>query len=171
MNSSAQRIHEVIHTAAADITPEQLQWHPEGKWSVADVLEHLSLTYSGTRIVLDRCAQEGTPSARTASWKDRIRTFVVVTLGYLPAGRKAPAGTVPKGSMGSEVIQNFDQQLAAMDQAIDRCERRFGSGVKLVNHPILGPLTAPQWRKFHLVHARHHAKQINSLKRRLAGKK
>jgi hypothetical protein len=29
-----------------------------------------------------------------------------------------------------------------------------------MDHPFLGPLTASQWRKFHLVHGRHHARQI-----------
>jgi hypothetical protein len=28
---------------------------------------------------------------------------------------------------------------------------------------MLGPLTAGQWRKFHLIHGRHHAKQIRRL--------
>jgi hypothetical protein len=28
----------------------------------------------------------------------------------------------------------------------------------------LGPLTGAQWRKFHLVHGRHHARQIRQLR-------
>lgn len=171
MNSSCQRIHEVIHQAAAGMTPQQLHWHPEGKWSAVDILEHLSLTYSGSKIGLDRCADAGKPSARPSTVKDRLSTFVVTKLGYLPAGRQAPKGTVPKGFAGSNILDHFDQQLAAMDEAIARCEQRFGSRVKLVNHPVLGPLTATEWRKFHLVHAQHHAKQIERLKNNLAGKK
>jgi hypothetical protein len=171
MNSSCQRIHEVIHNAAAGMTPEQLEWHPEGKWSVAQILEHLSLTYSGSKIGLDRCAQAGAPAARSASLKDRLSTFVVVKLGYLPGGRQAPKGTVPKGTSTSNILEHFDQQLAAMDEAITCCEQRFGAAVKLLNHPIIGPLTAAEWRKFHVVHAQHHAKQIARLKLNLAGRK
>jgi hypothetical protein len=29
---------------------------------------------------------------------------------------------------------------------------------------ILGPLTGAQWRKFHLVHGRHHVKQVLHLR-------
>jgi hypothetical protein len=29
-----------------------------------------------------------------------------------------------------------------------------------MDHLILGPLTAGQWRKFHWVHGQHHARQI-----------
>jgi hypothetical protein len=171
MNSSCWRIHEVIHNAAAGMTPEQLEWHPEGKWSAAEILEHLSLTYSGSKIGLDRCAEAGKPSARGATLKDRLSAFVVVKLGYLPSGRQAPKGTVPKGAASSNIFEHFDYQLAAMDEAITRCEERFGGGVKLINHPIIGPLTASEWRKFHLVHAQHHAKQIAQLKQSLAGRK
>jgi hypothetical protein len=47
-----------------------------------------------------------------------------------------------------------------MDDCIGRCEEKFGAHRKLLDHPILGPLTAAQWRKFHLVHGLHHVKQI-----------
>ena len=30
----------------------------------------------------------------------------------------------------------------------------------MLDHPILGALTVDQWLKFHVVHTRHHAKQI-----------
>ncbi|MGZ7099671.1 MAG: DUF1569 domain-containing protein [Candidatus Angelobacter sp.] len=35
-----------------------------------------------------------------------------------------------------------------------------------MDHPVLGPLTAAEWRKFHLVHGLHHVKQIRSLRER-----
>jgi hypothetical protein len=34
----------------------------------------------------------------------------------------------------------------------------------LLDHPILGPLNATQWRKLHLVHGRHHLKQLLHLR-------
>jgi hypothetical protein len=52
-----------------------------------------------------------------------------------------------------------------MDAIIAQCEARFGRRVQVLDHPILGPLTAPQWRKLHLVHGRHHQKQVPSGKR------
>jgi hypothetical protein len=47
-----------------------------------------------------------------------------------------------------------------METGFNDCECRFGSATKILDHPILGPLTAEQWRKFHWVHGRHHARQI-----------
>jgi hypothetical protein len=51
-----------------------------------------------------------------------------------------------------------------MDSIIARCEEQLGSRCKLLDHPILGPLTASQWRKFHLVHGLHHVKQLRRLR-------
>jgi len=170
MTSSSQRIQQVIHAAASGMSPEQLEWRQEGKWSAADVIEHLTLTYSGSKVGLDRCLDASRPLARTPTLADRLRTFVVVTLGYLPGGRKAPEMTMPQGVRGAKALEYFDQQLEAMDKALDVCEEKFGSDRKLLNHPIIGPLTAREWRKFHFVHARHHARQIGKLKDSLQGK-
>jgi hypothetical protein len=51
-----------------------------------------------------------------------------------------------------------------MDEVIGQCEARFGKRTRVLDHPVLGPLTARQWRKFHWVHGRHHVKQIQKLR-------
>jgi hypothetical protein len=66
------------------------------------------------------------------------------------------------------VLSGIGQDLAGMDDAIQRCEQRFGSDLKLVNHPILGPLSAGEWRRFHSVHGRHHLRQIRRLRSLMA---
>ncbi len=57
-------------------------------------------------------------------------------------------------------------RIAEMDDMIARCEEKFGLSRKLLDHPILGPLTGEEWRKFHLVHGLHHVKQIRRLRQR-----
>ncbi len=56
------------------------------------------------------------------------------------------------------------QKIAAMDAIIAQCEARFGRRVPLLDHPILGPLNAAQWRKLHVVHGRHHLREILRLR-------
>jgi hypothetical protein len=51
-----------------------------------------------------------------------------------------------------------------MDELITRCEQKFGTRSRLLDHPILGPLTGSEWRKFHLIHGRHHIKQLRALR-------
>ncbi len=107
---------------------------------------------------------KGKPLASRASVAQRVLTFVVVGLGHLPAGRKAPAIVQPKGLPVEQVRNEIGEKLAAMDAIIAECEVRFGPWVQVLDHPILGPLTATQFRKLHLVHGRHHLKQLLRLR-------
>ena len=168
MHSNLQRVQQVIDDAVRGMTVQQLSWRREGKWSAAAILEHLSLTYSGTARGLQRSLDAGRPSITPPSAGQRLARFVVTSLRYMPPGRKAPAMVVPKGAPPETVLADLQSNLAAADQAISRCEARFGAGVNIANHPILGPLTARQWRTFHLVHARHHMKQIARIRAHIA---
>jgi hypothetical protein len=51
-----------------------------------------------------------------------------------------------------------------MEELIRRCEVQFGEKTKIMDHPFIGPLSGRQWRKFHLVHGRHHIKQIQEIR-------
>jgi hypothetical protein len=61
-------------------------------------------------------------------------------------------------------VTEIGPQITAMDEAIAHCEQRHGKRTRLLDHPVLGPLTARQWRKFHWVHGKHHVKQIQRLR-------
>lgn len=163
-----QEIREWIAAATQGMSTQELAWHPEGKWSTAEILEHLSLTYSGTRVGCDRCLKDDKTLARSPSLRDWVATLVVVSCGHLPEGRQSPAAARPKGMPADMVLADIDQKIVGMDESLRRCQERFGGRVKLMDHPILGPLTVQQWRKFHWVHARHHMKQIQGLRRRVA---
>jgi alpha-ketoglutarate-dependent taurine dioxygenase len=71
---------------------------------------------------------------------------------------------LPKGLPAEKVRNEIGAKMAAMDAIIAQCEARFGCHVKLLDHPILGPLTATQFRKLHLVHGQHHLKQLLRLR-------
>ena len=164
MDAYLQRLQGAIASAVHGMTAEGMRHHPEGKWSTAEVLEHLYLTYTGTAKAFERCLHEGKPLARTPVLKDRVRAFVVTGLGHLPEGRKAPKHALPRGMAVEEVVREIGPRISAMDDLIGQCEARFGKRTRVLDHPILGPLTARQWRKFHWVHGRHHLKQIHKLR-------
>jgi len=54
--------------------------------------------------------------------------------------------------------------MGVMDGMIAQCAARFGNRVKLLDHPLLGPLSAAEWRKLHVTHGHHHLKQIRRLR-------
>jgi len=164
MDPSLEKLKENLESAVEGMSSEQLSWHLPGKWSAAEVLEHLYLSYAGTVNGFERVITSGKPLATRASMAHRVLTFVVVGLGHMPAGRKTPAVAQPKGLPVEKVRNEIGEKIAAMDAIIAQCEARFGRQVKLLDHPILGPLTATQWRKLHLVHGRHHQKQLLRLR-------
>jgi hypothetical protein len=164
MDSRLDKLKESLQSAVEGMSSEQLSWHPPGKWCAAELLEHLYLTYTGTIKGFERVVKNGKPLASRASMAQRMQTLVVVGLGHMPAGRKAPAMVLPKGLPAEEVRNEIGAKMVAMDAIIAQCEARFGRRVRLLDHPLLGPLSAPQWRKLHLVHGRHHLKQILQLR-------
>ena len=160
MNSYLERLRHELEGAVAGAGADDLTKAPPGKWSSAQILEHLFLTYMHTNRGLERCLGQGAPLATRATLKDRFATLLVVNIGYLPAGRKAPERAVPQGMSPEEAQRAITPELQKMGLGLDDCERRFGARTKILDHPILGPLTAGEWRKFHWVHGRHHARQI-----------
>ena len=164
MDSHLARLQEAIASATQGMTAADLTRHPEGKWSAAEILEHLYLTYTGTVKGFERCVQAGKPLTTSARLRHRILIEIVLTAGHMRAGRKAPANTVPRGLPPEKVVAEVGAKIDAMDAIIGDCQARYGERTKLVNHPVLGPLTGAQWRKFHWVHGRHHVKQILRLR-------
>ena len=92
--------------------------------------------------------------------RDRVLSFAVARLGLVPFKRTAPKQTTPKGIIPAGSVQKFNDGLVAMDACLSDAQKRFGKKTKLLDHPIIGPLDAQQWRRFHRVHAMHHLQQI-----------
>ena len=163
MDANLARLHRILATAIGGMTADQLTRHPEGKWSPAEILEHLNLSYTGTIKGLERCLQSGTTSASSDRGRMRWQRLILIQVGYFPPGRKSPQRVLPRGTPAEQVKAEILQNVSRMDSVIHECETRFGRRKSLADHPVLGPLTASEWRKFHLVHGKHHAKQIRRL--------
>ena len=164
MDSRLEELKQALESSVKGLSGEQLSWHPHAKWCAAEVLEHLYLTYTGTIKGFAKVLEAGKPLVTRASMKQRVRTLVVVVFQLMPEGRQAPANTRPRGLPAEKVRSEVGAKIAEMDAIMAQCEARFGRRRPLLDHPILGPLTARQWRTFHLVHGRHHVKQLLRLR-------
>jgi len=161
---------DAIDHATAGITDEQLTWRPQaGKWNAGEVLEHLSISFSGTAKGFSKILAAGEPNSRRPTLKERLQITWVVELGMFPPRRQAPEMVVPRGIAPRQALTEIKANLIAMEKVIALCDEQFGRRVEILTHPILGPLRVQQWRKFHLVHTRHHMKQIKT-RRAKAGK-
>jgi hypothetical protein len=163
MDPVLEKLQGVIASAISELSTDELSWHPAGKWCAAEVLEHLYLSYTGTTKGFQRVAEAGKSLATTSSPAHHAKRLLVVGLGYFPPGRKAPPSARPRGISSQQVLAEILRKIAEMDSTIRMCEEKLGARQKLLDHPILGPLNTHEWRKFHLVHGLHHAKQIRRL--------
>jgi hypothetical protein len=159
MSPDAERTRHAIESAVAGLTPEDLARARGDRWSPGQILEHLELTYVGTAKSMRKALEKG-PRVLPTSWTQRVQKWFVVGIGYVPSGRKAPEAVQPRGGTPSSVPSVLEH-LREMDAAIAAFEQKFGCARHY--HPTMGMLTTREWRRFHLVHTRHHMKQIRRL--------
>lgn len=168
MNKWLSQIQGMVSLATQDMSDEQLAWHVEGKWSSAQILDHLRKTYHGTNRGYEKALAAGKPLATHATTPQQLTQFTVLNIGFFPSGRKSPKLVEPEPRCnGLETLAAIRTELARLIDLQDKAEQAFGT-IKIMDHPVLGPLTAAQWPRFHYVHARHHMKQIEALRQQMA---
>lgn len=160
-----RRIREVLELETRALQPPDFERHRPGQWSTSQILEHLARTYAGTAYVFEKCLKDGAPRGAAPAATQRLWSFLVVTIGYLPSGVNAPEMTRPHGLAGDQALQFARESLEGLDAAATGCLQRFGPRVRVANHPILGGFTVPQWCRFHWVHTRHHLRHIRARSR------
>jgi len=152
-----------------DASQTQLRLTPEPScWTIQQIAEHLLMTYASTGASFETRLAKGTPTLSRPTPAHRAAQFLVITMGIMPGGRKSPPEVTPAASTaplsGSEIIATTHDALTHLDQAFDQAEKAFGSA-RCLSHFLLGPLSASQWRRFHLTHGTHHIRQIAAIRR------
>jgi DinB superfamily len=161
------KLQSTLEKAIEGMSPADFSRHQEGKWSSAEILDHLNLTYRGTIRNCERCLAQGKPGASADRKRTRWQRLGLLGLGIFPPRRKSPERVLPRGTPLEPLRKEIFENIHRMDRVIAECDVRFGRGKPIAEHPVLGPLTASEWCKFHLVHGRHHARQIVRLNRQI----
>ena len=150
--------------AACQLRPARSLHGKATPWTPQDVIEHLLLTYRDTAALFDRYLSRKSPSQRPVETKHRVLQFLVIRCGGFPRGVRAPEAVCPgkcgMGPMsGDELCACMRSELENLDAKIDECFKTFEK-TPFAPHFVFGSLTAEQWRRFHIVHGRHHLKQL-----------
>jgi DinB superfamily len=171
MNSTLQQLQgEIAHTLRGlDAIQTQLQPpSPPGKWSIQQIIEHLLLTYSGAETALNARLAKGRPTLAKPTAFQHIQQFAVCRFGYFPSGLPAPPMATPAPTTqplsGEDLAAAAKDRLARFDFSCTETEQLFGA-CQCASHNVLGPLSVDQWRKFQLIHGRHHLKQIAAIRK------
>jgi hypothetical protein len=147
-------------------------WHraPPGRWSLAQVVNHLALGLDAVVRKLEE-RKDRTDLARRASPKHHLLRHLVLGLGRFPRGRRAIEGTQPEDRPDPEMVvaafRMAIQRLEALCLALPPAQQQR----VFVRHPVIGDLNLPEWVRFQYVHNRHHAHQIRVRLRWLAAQR
>ncbi len=165
MHPQLALVRTELASAVAGLGAAEAERPVEGRWSVVNILEHLDLTFSRNAAALERRIAKGREDRRPRTFRQAYMRFVVVTLGYFPEGRTAPAMVVPQGRPYAGLAADLEAHLAALDRIMAEGERVLGATGAVLDHPVIGPFSINDWRRFHLVHTRHHIRQIRARRR------
>ncbi len=171
MHRDLEELRNELATALGGLDTRHTQLRPAGigKWSIQQIAGHLLLTYGATGAALAARLTKGAVTKAKPTVAQRVSQFAVCRIGYFPRGRQAPEPvTAPAGAKalpGETLAEQAAHALAEMDQRLSDCERLFGAGRRAISHMVLGPLSVRQWRRFHLVHGRHHIRQIAAIRK------
>ena len=170
MHPSFESLQATFTNELNKLTPEALERHPNedhARWNARQIVEHLILTYRLSSKTFTERLKKSRPTHSQPNFKQRIAQIALLRFGYFPNGIKAPEPVVPS-SAPTEVIDglrlaaSYAQALQAMDAQLVQCEQHFGK-IPFATHQVLGPITPSQWRRFHIVHGRHHLSQLQKL--------
>lgn len=173
MNPVLRQLETELSLSLQGLYATQAQLHPHGdqaRWSIWQITQHLLLTYSSTVSSLESRLAKGAPTRSRPTFPQSIAQICVIRFGILPGRREAPPIVAPSACPpdplpdGEDLISAVTTGLARMDAFLDQAEETFRS-TPCLSHFALGPLSIPQWRRFHRIHGRHHVRQIIAIRR------
>lgn len=165
MGTYLDELSKLLESATAGMSDSAMLQAPQGKWCAAEILEHLRLTYTGTAKMLERNRDQEKVDPAPLDDRARAGRQLILEQGNFFEGGQAPGFATPKTPADPLVRSRIQEDLGRLGLLLDEAEQRRGRDAVVGNHFALGPMTADQWRRFHHVHGKHHAKQIESLRR------
>jgi len=153
--------------AVEGLSEEQQAFSPApGRWSVAELVEHLSIVEGNVATLLDKLLSKAGESGAASSpdiFVDpvSIEEFVERTRGVK---LEAPERIRPTGLPLADSLARLRDSRAALHALRPRVERADGRAIRFP-HPAWGPLDLYQWLLFVGAHEDRHLAQIEALKR------
>jgi hypothetical protein len=145
-----------------DRSDDEWQRGPAGKWTPAQIVEHLALGLTMTAETFEARRNHAPMSRRPRTPAEQIASLLILGFRWFPPGRKAPSRTTPDERTtrrGAEA--RFLAGLAGWERVERELLPTRGQDL-FVKHPRLGDLNIGEWIRFHLIHGRHHARQIRA---------
>lgn len=164
--SSLSELPALVLGPLAGKSEASWQQAPPNKWTPAQIVEHLALALEMSATTFSTRKDKEPMARRATTLREKVGKMFTFGIGRFPPGLKAPERTTPQPQVEGPFAETHFRSALAKWEAVERDLLPARAQDLFVKHPRLGDLTIGEWARFHLVHARHHARQIRS---RLAG--
>jgi uncharacterized damage-inducible protein DinB len=159
--------------AAVDAVPAPLrQQRPAAdRWSVAEVLEHLSLVETRfTQALAGRLeeARHAGLAAETSPSRDPLPAKIAGMLADRTAPRNAPDPARPSGALDATAAWQAAEQARAAFRTLIASADGLALSTVIHAHPFFGALNIYQWVELIAGHERRHTAQVADLAAQLA---
>lgn len=139
--------------AEAKATPEQ--------WSIAEILEHLTLVERGAAAGIHRMLSQPAADAEELAATGPRSEIIHTRVAKAEQPVQAPDVVSPTGRYGPwpsplEAFVQIRRKMIALAEPDERHESRT------FPHPVIGPLTLTQWFEFVSAHTNRHIAQIEA---------
>jgi hypothetical protein len=138
------------------------EWHaaPQGKWSPGQIVHHLAVGIDLSGRAFASRVDKPPMRRRPRSPVQRLAHALILSIGYIPPGGRAPETTLPAQRPDRAATERQLREGVArfVELAHTLLPRRAHD--LFVKHPVMGDLTIEEWMRFHVRHATHHVRQI-----------
>lgn len=159
------------YLASAAAVPEELWRQPvaEGKWTPAEITEHVLLAY---RTLVDQ-VRGGRGLRVQTGWLMRNVLRVAVLAPIMMTRRLPPGARAPRALRPGEAASPRDAALEELRRAAAEFEaelsaRRHDEGLRLTHH-LFGAVRPLKAIDFVAIHTEHHGRQLPAPRARSAG--
>jgi len=156
---------EFINSTSA-IEPDTFFYQPKEKWSIAQNVNHLTISANATRLafLLPKFIirlYTGRPNRASRSYDELVTRYHM----KLEQGGKASGRYIPKPISPATGKENLLQAFAtSMDKLINAIEKKSNDpqlDQYIAPHPLLGKITLRELCYFTIYHTIHHLATIN----------
>jgi hypothetical protein len=157
-----ERSRNALRVELDALTPEQrVAPGADGRWSVAENVEHLAITEDGIGRLISKLIKE----LRAADARETDSTPIGPTMDGMRLDRNITPRSAPelvRPQFGWSVSESWERLDTARTRVIAAYEAASGLALHTLTapHPALGPLSVYQWGHMLALHLDRHRAQI-----------
>jgi len=154
------RLEPIVLDPLHGVSGEEWSRAPEAKWSLAQIVEHLAIAMDVVAEHFERRAEKQ-GMVRRATPAQALLRHALLGLGRLPRGMRAPDVSLPSDHPDPELVAARFRMGVERTRTLVETWAEERQRAVFLPHPVIGDLNLPEWVRFHYVHCRLHARQID----------